>query len=167
MHMRGSQRSKMDAKNEILRKAANPNLLDLSYFIAIRDILGRSPTAHGRRNVSPMITIDIMTPKTSKFRPAAGPASSLVLAARTSPSKRRTTQADSRTLEANVVGMAMNGKLAKAGRRAVASQVGRGLPVTFKRGQKVIKLHADGREEVLGMIDRPSYTLPKGVRVIR
>ena len=114
-----------------------------------------------------MITVEIMTPKKSQFRHSAGPVSSRVASAPGMLRKRRATQAESKSLEANVVDMAMNGKLAKAGRRAVASQVNRGLPVTFKRGQKVIKVHADGREEVLAMIERPSYTLPIGVRVIR
>jgi hypothetical protein len=132
------------------------------------DILGRSPPAHGGRHVNPMITIENVTPKKSKFKLARGPTSSLVVPATPSPSKRRATHAETKTLEANVVGLAMTGKLAKAGRRAVASQVDHGLPVTFKRGQKVIKVHADGREELLATLDRPAaYTLPKGVRVIR
>jgi hypothetical protein len=111
-----------------------------------------------------MITIATVTPKKSKFKPGSGAASRVVAP---SPTKRRATRPETRTLEANLVGLAMNGKLAKAGRRAVASQVDRGLPVTFKRGQKIIKAHADGREEVLATLDRPAYTLPKGVRVIR
>jgi hypothetical protein len=112
-----------------------------------------------------MITIVAVTPKKSKFKTGSGAASSV---AAPSPAKRRTTTLpETRTLEANLVGLAMTGKLAKAGRRAVASQVDRGLPVTFKRGQKVIKVHPDGREEVLATLDRPTYTLPKGVRVIR
>lgn len=114
-----------------------------------------------------MITIEVMTPKKSQFRHTAGPASSVAASAPALPRKWRATLAEPKTVEARIVGMAMNGKLAKAGRRAVASQVDRGLPVTYKRGQKVVKVHPDGREEILGMIDRPSYTLPKGVRVIR
>src|SRR4051794_1006392 len=111
-----------------------------------------------------MITIATVMPKKSKFKTGSGAISGV---AAPSPAKRRTTRPEARTLEANVVGLAMTGKLAKAGRRAVASQVDRGLPVTFKRGQKVIKVHADGREEILATLERPAYTLPKGVRVIR
>jgi hypothetical protein len=111
-----------------------------------------------------MITIATVTPKKSKFNTSAGAVSSVLAP---SSAKRRATRPETRTLEANLVGLAMNGKLAKAGRRAVASQVGRGLPVTFKRGQKVIKVHPDGREEILATLERPTYTLPKGVRVIR
>jgi hypothetical protein len=71
------------------------------------------------------------------------------------------------SLESRVVALAMSGQLAKAARRAVRAQKSLGLPLTFKRGEWVIKRHSDGREEVLGRVDRPSYRLPKGVRVIK
>jgi len=118
----------------------------------------------GGRRVNRMITIAIVTLKKSKFKTSSGAASSVTAPF---PAKRRTTRPETRTLEANLVVLAMTGKLAKAGRRAVASQVDRGLPVTFKRGQRVIKVHPDGREEILATLERPAYTLPKGVRVVR
>ena len=83
------------------------------------------------------------------------------------PPGRRLDPCEVGTLEAKIVGLAMHGKLAKAGRRAVAAQRQKGLPVTLKRGQQVIKIYSDGREEVLAELPRPFYALPKGVRVIR
>jgi len=80
---------------------------------------------------------------------------------------RRLDPSEVGTLEDKVIGLAMRGKLAKAGRRAAAAQRQMGLPVTLKRGQKVIKVYPDGREETLAELPRPIYALPKGVRVIR
>jgi hypothetical protein len=106
--------------------------------------------------------------KFERFNPVAG-ASLIAAPAPPSSQKKRKPLAppEPGTLEANLVDLAMTGKLAKAGRRAVAAQKDRGLPVTFKRGQQVIKVYPDGRREVLATLERPSYTLPKGVRIIR
>lgn len=73
---------------------------------------------------------------------------------------------DRQSLEAGVVKLALSGKLAGAGRRAVAAQRRLGLPVTFKRGNQIVKKYADGHIEVLGGLERPVYTLPKGVKII-
>jgi hypothetical protein len=82
-----------------------------------------------------------------------------------SRARRAPEEADS--LEGKVVRIAMAGKLAKAGRNAIRLQRERGLAVTFKRGEQVIKKYPDGHEEVLTIIDRPTYTLPKGVAILR
>lgn len=71
------------------------------------------------------------------------------------------------SLEGRIVGLAMGGKLAKAGRKAIRSQRSRGLAVTFKQGDQVIRQHADGRKEVLAVLERPTYTLPRGVAILR
>ena len=73
---------------------------------------------------------------------------------------------DPDSLEKRLVGLAMSGKLAKAGRDAIRAQVAMGLPVTFKRGTKVIKRYADGREEVLANVDRLAFRIPRGVAII-
>jgi hypothetical protein len=82
-----------------------------------------------------------------------------------SASRRIVEESDS--LESHVVGLAMSGKIGKAAKRAVRAQQRLGLAVTYKRGDRIIKRHADGREEVLGTVQRANYTLPKGVRVIK
>jgi hypothetical protein len=75
---------------------------------------------------------------------------------------------DPNSLEANVVRLALEGKLSAAGDRAVAEQKALGLPVTFQRGNQVIKQHPDGREEVLATIPQtPPYRPPPGVSVAR
>jgi hypothetical protein len=74
---------------------------------------------------------------------------------------------DAGSLEANIVRLAMTGKLAEAGRNAIRVQKERGIPVTFIRGGKIIKQHSDGREEVLGTVERPKYRVPRGVAVLR
>jgi hypothetical protein len=87
---------------------------------------------------------------------------------RDDPDKIGNGQEDPDSLEANVVRLALEGKLAGAADRAVAEQKARGLPVTFQRGNEVIKQFADGREEVLATIPQsPPYKAPPGVRVIR
>ena len=75
---------------------------------------------------------------------------------------------DPNSLEANVVRLALEGKLSAAADRAVEEQRALGLPVTFQRGNEVIRQHSDGREEVLATIPQtPPYKAPPGVRVIR
>ena len=62
--------------------------------------------------------------------------------------------------------MARRGELAKPARLAIRRLRRKGLPITFRRGHQIIQQHADGREEILGVIARPSFTLPAGVRII-
>ena len=71
------------------------------------------------------------------------------------------------SLEGEIVTLARTGKLAKAGRRAVAASKKLGLPVTYKRGDEIIKQFPNGDEEVLGTVQRLGYVLPHGIRVIR
>jgi hypothetical protein len=70
-------------------------------------------------------------------------------------------------LEDHLVKLAVSGKLAGAARSAIRAQKKLGLPVTFKRGNQVVKVFANGREEILETLNRPAYKLPKGVAIIR
>jgi hypothetical protein len=70
------------------------------------------------------------------------------------------------SLEHRLLELASSGALAGAGREAIRAQVERGIPVTFLRGEQVIKRHADGREEVLGAVPRRTFVPPGGVHVI-
>ncbi len=56
------------------------------------------------------------------------------------------------SLEASIAGMAASGVLAKPAQQAISRLRKKGFPITFQRGLSIIKLHADGREEVLGEI---------------
>jgi len=70
-------------------------------------------------------------------------------------------------LEDHLLELAAEGTLAEAAGGAIRAQKEQGLPVTFKRGDQVIKAFADGREEVLTTVARPTYTIPSGLRVLR
>ena len=52
---------------------------------------------------------------------------------------------------------------ARRGGAAIQAQRDAGLPVTYQRGNEVVKEFPDGRREVLATIDVPEYRLPKGV----
>lgn len=62
--------------------------------------------------------------------------------------------------------LALGGKLAKAGRDAIRRQRAKGLAVTFKRGQEIIKQYPDGREEILGRVAPRRFRMPKNVPII-
>jgi len=64
------------------------------------------------------------------------------------------------------VQLAISGKLAEVGRRAIEAQRKLGLPVTIQKGDQVIKRYADGREEVLEIIPRRKFKVPRGVAII-
>ena len=70
------------------------------------------------------------------------------------------------SLEGMIMEMARRGELAIPARLAIRRLRRKGVPITFRRGQQIIKQHANGREEVLGVIERLEYKLPKGVRII-
>jgi hypothetical protein len=75
---------------------------------------------------------------------------------------------DPSSLEANVVRLALEGKLSAAGDEAVRRQKAKGLPITFQRGNEIIRQHADGREELLATLPPPTpFQVPPGVRVIK
>lgn len=65
-----------------------------------------------------------------------------------------------KSLEGQVVSLAQKGMLAPAARGAIASQLARGLAVTFKRGDQVIKQYPDGHIEVLGELKQIPYKRP-------
>lgn len=73
---------------------------------------------------------------------------------------------DPRSLEANIVNLATTGKLARISRAAIQRSLDRGIPITFKRGNRIIKRHPDGREELLATLPKPTYRLPHGVRIL-
>lgn len=72
-----------------------------------------------------------------------------------------------RSLEDAIVNLATTGQLAEAGRAAVRAQHEAGLPVTYQRGNEVVKEFPDGRREVIATLEPPEYRLPKGVARIR
>ncbi|HEX4793511.1 MAG TPA: hypothetical protein VH370_06950 [Humisphaera sp.] len=80
--------------------------------------------------------------------------------------RSRSFKEEPNSLEARIVDLAVSGKLAEAGRRAIEAQIKLGLPVTIQKGDKVIKRYQDGREEVLETIPRRKFKIPKGVAVI-
>ena len=74
---------------------------------------------------------------------------------------------EAQSLEDGIVALAESGELAKAAGQAIRHQKELGIAVTFQRGDDVIKQHADGTEEVLAKVERPTYTIPTGVRIIK
>jgi len=70
------------------------------------------------------------------------------------------------SFEDRVSELARSGKLFNAAREAVEEQKKSGLPVTFRRGNQVIKQYADGRVEVLGEIPPSRFKIPPGVEII-
>jgi hypothetical protein len=70
-------------------------------------------------------------------------------------------------LENDIVDLALSGALKSAARDAVRAQLRQGIPVTYKKGNQVVKHYPDGLEEVLGTVPVATFTLPKGVRVLR
>ena len=70
------------------------------------------------------------------------------------------------SLEGSIMGMARRGELTKPAQLAIRRLRRKGLPITFQRGNEIIKQHADGREEVLGIVEPVAYRIPKGVKII-
>lgn len=73
---------------------------------------------------------------------------------------------DPDSLEAQLPRLIASGELKEAARLAIADQLARGIPVTFQRGELVVKLHPDGREEVLARLPTRPYKLPANVSVV-
>lgn len=73
---------------------------------------------------------------------------------------------DAGSLEQRVVSLALGGKLAHAAQKAVRLQKARGLAVTFKRGDAIVKQHSSGRIEKIATIQPRKYAVPAGVRII-
>jgi hypothetical protein len=85
---------------------------------------------------------------------------------KTPPKKSRTAEA-SGSLESQISHLAAKGKLAAAARRAIRAQRARGLPITFKRGNKIIRQHPNGQEELLQHLTATKRVkLPAGVRIL-
>jgi hypothetical protein len=71
------------------------------------------------------------------------------------------------SLEDQIVHLAISGALDEAAGNAIRSQLARGIAVTFKKGDRIIKHYADGHEEVVGTVPRATYTVPAGVAIIK
>ena len=70
-------------------------------------------------------------------------------------------------LEDCIMDLAVSGRLAKAGQKAVALQREHGLPVTYLNDEgKIVRELPDGKIEVLGEVKKAAFKRPKGVRVI-
>lgn len=73
-----------------------------------------------------------------------------------------------RELEDLIVSLAESGRLAAAGRQAARETRAAGLPLTYKRGNQIVREHPDGRREVLETLPPPPpFKRPKGVKLIR
>ena len=68
--------------------------------------------------------------------------------------------------DGDLVKLALSGKLRQAAREAVRDQRARGLAVTFKRGDQIVRRSADGTIEVIGRVTTPAFRLPEHVRKI-
>ena len=79
------------------------------------------------------------------------------------PSRRAAPQ----TLEDAIVAAATSGRLSEVARAEVRAQRRAGLPITYKRGNQIVKEFPDGRREILGEIEAAPYKFPKKVARIR
>src|SRR3982751_3952271 len=71
-------------------------------------------------------------------------------------------------LEDLIVSLAESAHLAAAGRQAARETRAAGLPLTYKRGNQIVREHPDGRREVLETLPpAPPFERPKGVKLIR
>jgi len=103
--------------------------------------------------------------KQSRFGPKPAKASRASnVRASAAPTPSSADAADS--FEDRISELARSGKLFNAAREAVEEQKKSGLPVTFRRGNQVIKQYADGREEVLAEIPPSKFKIPAGVEII-
>ena len=77
-------------------------------------------------------------------------------------------RASSRDPEDSIVALAESGRLGETAREEVRAQRAAGLPITYKRGNEVVREYPDGRREVLEVLPpAPPYKLPNGVGRIR
>jgi hypothetical protein len=82
------------------------------------------------------------------------------------PKKTRRAEA-SDSLEGQISDLAAKGKLAAAAHRAIRTQRAQGLPITFKRGNKIVRQHPNGQEELLqDLAATKQVKLPAGVKVL-
>lgn len=76
-------------------------------------------------------------------------------------SEVRSQDEDPNSLEEQILRLAAEGKIEAAAADAIRRQKAKGLPITFLRGDAIIKQYADGREEVLGIIARRPHWTPR------
>ncbi len=77
-----------------------------------------------------------------------------------------TNDVDADLLECRVVEVAVSGRLAAAGREAVAEYQRLGIPRLTSRDGKLIRVHPDGREEVLEELFKTPFKRPPNVQVL-
>lgn len=68
---------------------------------------------------------------------------------------------DPDSLEEQILRLATEGKIEAAAAVAIRRQQAKGLPITFLRGDAIIKQYPDGREEVLGILARRPHWTPR------
>ena len=88
------------------------------------------------------------------------------------PARRRppttSRRREPRELEDVVVALAESGVLAQAARAEIRAQRAAGLPITYQRGNDIVREYPDGRLEVLEtLLPAPAYKRPRGVATIR
>ena len=77
-----------------------------------------------------------------------------------------TTAAEADRRECRVVDLALSGKLAAAGREAIADYQRLGLPRVMSRDGKLIQVDPDGREQVLDDIVKVPFKRPPNVALL-
>jgi hypothetical protein len=79
----------------------------------------------------------------------------------------RLVKAHRNSLEGRIVELATSGKLGWGARAAIRSQKRDGLPITTMRGNQVVRIFPGGRVEILETVERPEFTIPKGVKLLK
>ena len=70
------------------------------------------------------------------------------------------------SLESVVVDLALSGKLDHVGLEAGRKYRQAGVPLTIQRGDVIVRIFPDGREETVERLPAIPYQLPAGVRVL-
>ena len=71
------------------------------------------------------------------------------------------------SLDARLREMIASGELKEAAGQAIAAQLARGFPVTFQRGDAVVRLFPDGHEEFITSVPITTYKLPPNVAIVK
>jgi hypothetical protein len=69
--------------------------------------------------------------------------------------------------DGKIAQFALSGKLNRAAKQAVRDQRSRGLAITFKRGNQIVRQGADGSILILQTIEPVEFVAPPHVRVFR
>ncbi|MGC4033528.1 MAG: hypothetical protein QM754_17710 [Tepidisphaeraceae bacterium] len=75
--------------------------------------------------------------------------------------------ASDRTNEnSKLIALALEGKLSRAARHAVQKQKSRGLAITFRRGNQIVRQDSDGKIIVLATIQPVAFSAPKNIAIL-